>query len=225
MVIRNLSYIFTVSAPSIAGASSEVLAKLERAMDAKSSESWSHRRLPTPTATFPAIIDSEEEHEDETGPLRVRENDSKLVEKLYRDPGIDAFLPSDSAADSDLTKRVRAVWKKLQQIEILEAKQSSGHALDDQQIAKLQSRPLLKSALADLGFPLEMEQKPSPSLAADGRGRKKTGASRRRRTKSKQKEPPAEQLPPPLKSETYGEEKPGEGLPGTGDLRIPNEKV
>ncbi|CAA6653770.1 unnamed protein product [Spirodela intermedia] len=163
MAIRNLSYIFTVSAPSVASASSEVLAKLERAMDAKSSEPWSHRRLPTPLPPFPL----------------VRENDSKLVGKLHRDPWLDAFLPSDSAADSEVTKRVRAVWKKLQQIEILEAKQSNGHVLDDQQIAKLQSRPLLKSALADLGFPLEMVQEPSPSLPADGKGRKKTGASRR----------------------------------------------
>uniref|UniRef100_A0A1D1XD86 Inhibitor of Bruton tyrosine kinase n=1 Tax=Anthurium amnicola TaxID=1678845 RepID=A0A1D1XD86_9ARAE len=187
IAIRNLDFIFTVSAPAIASASPEILAKLEKAMDARSSESWSHRRLPTKTATFPAIINSEEEHGDEHGLLRIRESDSKSLEKLYRGPRVDTFLQS-GITDSAVIRQVRALRKKLQQIEILEVKQSNGHILDDQQLAKLQSKHSLESVLTDLGFPPETELKGSLSAVPDGKGNKKMGASRKQRRKSKQKE-------------------------------------
>lgn len=76
IAIRNLDYIFTVSAHAIASASPDVLANLEKLLDLRSSEPWSYRRLPTPTATFPAIIDSEEE-DSKSDLLRTRDNHSK----------------------------------------------------------------------------------------------------------------------------------------------------
>ncbi|KAJ0855009.1 putative regulator of chromosome condensation 1/beta-lactamase-inhibitor protein II [Helianthus annuus] len=73
IVIRNLDYIFTVSTHAFASASLDVLANLEKSLDSKSSESWSHRRLPTPTATFPAVINSEEDDSDNEF-FRTRDN-------------------------------------------------------------------------------------------------------------------------------------------------------
>ena len=193
IVIRNLSFILTVSAPSIANVCSEVLAKLERAMQTKSSEPWSSRHLPPPTAAaFPAIIVGEEEE--------TNGRYSRILEKLSRCHMADAFLPPD-VTDPEIVKQVRAVRKKLQQIEILEAKKSKGQPLDDQQIAKLQSRALLESTLVDLGFPLEIPQKPSPSLQEDGKRKKKKnkvmGDSPRNRAKTKQKEGSSKEFPNP----------------------------
>ncbi|KAI4386640.1 hypothetical protein MLD38_004556 [Melastoma candidum] len=64
IVIQNLDYIFAISPQSIVSASLDVLVKLEKLLDLNSSESWSYRHLPTPTATFPAVINSEEEDSD-----------------------------------------------------------------------------------------------------------------------------------------------------------------
>ncbi|KAI5435399.1 hypothetical protein KIW84_021999 [Lathyrus oleraceus] len=63
IVMRNLDYIFSVSAHAVASASLDILASLEGLLDQRSSEAWSYRRLPTPTAILPVTIDSEEEDE------------------------------------------------------------------------------------------------------------------------------------------------------------------
>lgn len=63
--------------------------------------------------------------------------------------------------------------KKWQQIEMLEAKQSSGHHLDDQQIAKLQTKSALESSLAELGLPVTPLAKASSSVSPDGKGKKR----------------------------------------------------
>ncbi|MQL74597.1 hypothetical protein Taro_006979 [Colocasia esculenta] len=219
VTIRNLDFIFTVAAPTITSASPEILAKLEKEMDAKSSETWSHRRLPTPTATFPAIIDSEEEYSDESGHLRIRENDSKPIGKVFGGLGLETFLRSDTT-DLAVSKQVRALRKKLQQIDMLEDKQSSGHVLDDQQIAKLQTKPLLESALADLGFPLETESKSSLLVMPDGKGSKKMGASKKQRRKCRQKE-----LVVDVKAETCVEEILLKGFPDSEDPQLSKDKV
>ncbi|OVA00878.1 Regulator of chromosome condensation [Macleaya cordata] len=171
MAIRNLDYIFTVSAQAIASASPDILANLEKLLDMKSSEPWSYRRLPTPTATFPAIVYSEEEDSDSEY-LRVRDNQSKSILKFCGDKRLDCFLQPNDAADEAIAKQVRALRKKLQQIDMLEAKQFSGHHLDDQQIAKLQTRSALESSLAELGVPVETQGKPT-SPVVDGKGCKK----------------------------------------------------
>ncbi|KAK9663965.1 hypothetical protein RND81_14G009700 [Saponaria officinalis] len=119
----------------------------------RSSEPWSHRRLPTPTATFPAIINSEEDFSDSEA-LRFRDNVPMVdvvdqVGKLRSE----SFLLPMNDANQELNKHVRILRKKLQQIEILEAKQSKGHVLDDQQMAKLHTKPTLESSLAELGIP------------------------------------------------------------------------
>jgi len=156
-------------------------------LDARSSEPWSYRRLPTSTATFPAVIYSEEEGDDETGGFVPRDH-KKPILKSFGDPRADLFLQGENVADQDVFKQVRALKKKLQQIEMLEAKQLSGHVLDDQQIAKLQTRFSLVTALAEIGFPVERDTKlPSPRLS-DSKGNKKVDVSRKQRRRSKQKD-------------------------------------
>jgi hypothetical protein len=158
--IRNLDYIFTVAAPSIMNASPEILASLERLLDEKSSEPWSHRRLPTVTATYPAVIDSDAEGDGSGGSPRLRDSQKPAL-KSYGMPSYGNFLQKESNAEQAVSKQIRALRKKLQQIEMLEAKQLDGHNLDDQQLAKLESRAALESELAELGFPSEAFSRPS----------------------------------------------------------------
>ncbi|XP_075638521.1 uncharacterized protein LOC142610565 isoform X2 [Castanea sativa] len=188
IAIRNLDYIFTVSTHAIASASLDILANLEKFLDLRSSEPWSHRRLPTPTATFHAIINSEED-DSECEIIRSRDNPTKKKTTLKSDidQRVDSFLqPKDSPLEG-LCKKVRALRKKLQQIEMLQAKQSDGHRLDDQQIAKLETKSSLESSLAALGVPVHTPQENSLSLVSpDGKGNKKAEVSRKQRRKSKQ---------------------------------------
>lgn len=180
IVMRNLDYIFTVSSHTIASASPDVLANLERLLDQRSSEPWSHRRLPTPTATLPAIINSEED-DSEIEFQRTRDKPLKM-ENVQR---VDSFLQPQDDSDKEISKVVRAIRKKLQQIEMLEDKQSNGHLLDDQQIAKLQSKSALESSLAELGVPVEISQnKESSSTLPEGKGSKKGKLSKKQRRKS-----------------------------------------
>lgn len=186
IVIRNLDYILTVSSHAIANASLDVLVDLEKSLDLKSSEAWSHRRLPTPTATFPAIINSEEE-ESETEIFRTRDNHSKkATSNKERDQRFDSFLQPNNDRNQGICKQIRALRKKLQQIEMLEEKQSKGHHLDDQQIAKLLSRAVLESSLFELGVPIEVIQPKAPaSILPDGKGNKKMEVSRKQKRKNK----------------------------------------
>ncbi|GMP98392.1 hypothetical protein CsSME_00046301 [Camellia sinensis var. sinensis] len=187
IAIRNLDYILTVSAHAIATASLDILANLEKSLDVRSSEPWSYRRLPTPTATFPAIINSEEE-DSESEQLQTRDNHrKKTISKKERDHRLDCFLQPNNDADEFICKQVRALRKKLQQIEMLEDKRSKGHALDDQQIAKLHTRSALENSLAELGVPIETMQPKVSSVLLDGKGSKKGEILKKQRRKSKQK--------------------------------------
>ncbi|KAL4355352.1 hypothetical protein GQ457_06G017050 [Hibiscus cannabinus] len=187
IIIHNLDYILTVSSQAFASAAPDVLANLEKSLDLRSSESWSYRRLPTPTATFPVIINSEEE-DSESEVVRTR-NNNKNKNHLENDGDrSDSFLQPKDDPNLGISKQVRALWKKLQQIEVLEVKQLSGCILDDQQIAKLQTRPALENSLAELGVPVErLELKGSSSTLPDGKGNKKAEVSRKQRRKSKQR--------------------------------------
>ncbi|GFY98020.1 ankyrin repeat family protein [Actinidia rufa] len=187
IAIRNLDYIITVSAHAVTSASLEILVNLEKFLDLRSSEPWSYRRLPTPTATFPAIINSEEE--DSESELQTRDSHTKkATSKKDRDHRLDCFLQPNNYANEEICKQVRALRKKLQQIEMLEEKQSKGHNLDDQQIAKLQTRSTLEYSLTDLGVPIEtMQAKVSSSVFLNGKGNKKAEVSKKQRRKSKQK--------------------------------------
>lgn len=182
IVIRNLDFILTFSPQAIANTSHDVLANLEKLLDDRSSETWSSRALPAPTATFPVVIDSEEE-ESESDILRTRDNHVKhfsgIVEGSTR---MDIFLqPEDELAQRN-SKEVRALRKKLQQIEILEAKQSRGQFLDGQQIAKLQKKPDIESSLVELGIPVEEspEAKSSSALPLDGKAANKKGKKKKK---------------------------------------------
>ncbi|KAF5725733.1 hypothetical protein HS088_TW23G00460 [Tripterygium wilfordii] len=188
IVIRNLDYVATVSSHAFASASLDILANLEKLLDQKSSESWSYRRLPTPTATFPVVINSEEEDSD-SEVLRIRDNHmNSSTWKVERDRRLDSFLQPDDYPNHGSCRKVRALRKKLQQIEMLETKQLSGQHLDDQQIAKLKTKSALESSLVDLGVVGEaLQVKPSPSVLADGKGNKKADVSKKQRRKSKQK--------------------------------------
>lgn len=70
---------------------------------------------------------------------------------------------------------------------MLEAKQSSGHCLDDQQIAKLQTKFTVQSSLAELGAPVATQQGNTlASVSQDGKGNKKAQLSKKQRRKNKQ---------------------------------------
>lgn len=188
IVIRNLDYIFMVSLSAFVTASPDILVHIEKLLDRRSSEPWSYRRLPTPTATFPAVINSDEENSDSESP-RTRDNvtmaDTAKKVGYHR---FGNFLHPLNDGDEESCKQIRVLRKKLQQIEVLEAKQSKGHVLDDQQIAKLQSRPALESSLIVLGVPIETVTEKSSALAvADGKACK-VGISKKQRKKSKRKE-------------------------------------
>ncbi|KAK7286563.1 hypothetical protein RJT34_21638 [Clitoria ternatea] len=212
IVMRNLDYIFTVSSHAVATASPDILANLERLLDQRSSEPWSHRRLPTPTATFPAIINSEED-DSEIEFNRTRDKPMKMfaaeLEKVQR---LDSFLQPKDDPSKEMSKVVRAIRKKLQQIEMLEAKQSKGHLLDDQQIAKLQSKFVLESSLVELGVPVEtLPNKEPSSMLLEGRGNKKGKLSKKQRRKSGKNS--IEQ------AETESVYSKGEAIPKSEDLR------
>ncbi|KAF3773894.1 Inhibitor of Bruton tyrosine kinase [Nymphaea thermarum] len=186
IALHNLNFIFSLFAPSIANTPPEILAKLEKSLDARSSEPWSHRRLPTPTATFPAVVNSEEDSD--TGSPRLRGHLASAWKNWKVQRAGVGFLQPKSEVDQAISKQIRAIRKKLQQIEILEAKQENGYALDDQQIAKLQTRQSLENALAELGLPLEAEAaKSSSCLLAEGKGCKKGGSLKKNRRKGKHK--------------------------------------
>lgn len=187
IAIRNLDYIFTVSSQAIAGASPDILGNLEKSLDLKSSEPWSYRRLPTPTATFPAVIYSEEE-DSESEVQRTRDSRTKQsISNIGLHQRPDSFLQPKDDPSRGIGKEVRALRKKLQQIEMLEEKQSNGYLLDDQQIKKLKTRSALENSLADLGVPVETtELKESSSVLPDGKGNKKVELSRKLGRKNKQ---------------------------------------
>ncbi|KAJ1375892.1 Regulator of chromosome condensation, RCC1 [Sesbania bispinosa] len=145
IVMRNLDYVFTISSHAVSSTSPDVLANLERSLDQKSSESWSHHRLPCPTSTFP---------------------------------------PKDDP-NQGVSKVVRALRKKLQQIEMLEAKQSNGYRLDDQQIAKLKSKSAVEKSLSELGVPVQtFQDKELSSVLLERKSSKKGKLSRKHRRKS-----------------------------------------
>ncbi|KAI4381613.1 hypothetical protein MLD38_007673 [Melastoma candidum] len=181
IVIRNLDYIFAISPQSIVSASPDVLLKLEKQL--KSSESWSYRQLPTPTAAFPAIINSEEEDSD-SDLLRTRVvlEESGLNNHKSR---IDSSFLTKQDSNEHVSKQIRALHKKLQQIEMIKEKQPKGHRLDSQQIAKLQTRSVLESSLAELGVPIEeLLEKPSASESTKGKGNILEQGNRKGRARS-----------------------------------------
>ncbi|KAL6880170.1 hypothetical protein ACP4OV_011735 [Aristida adscensionis] len=183
IAIRNLDYIFTVATPSIMNASPEILANLERLLDERSSEPWSQRRLPTMTATYPAVIDSDGE-EDEAGEFLRSRDSRKPASRSYGMSSYDNFLQKDCNAEQTVSKQIRALRKKLQQIEILEAKQLAGQQLDSQQLAKLESRAALEGELAELGVPSEANI--SPVCLADDKTNRKPEVSKKQKRKNKQ---------------------------------------
>ncbi|KAK7396145.1 hypothetical protein VNO78_16944 [Psophocarpus tetragonolobus] len=224
IVMRNLDYIFAVSSHTVASASPDILANLERLLDQRSSEPWSHRRLPTPTATFPAIINSEED-DSEIEFQRTRDEPMKMsAMKLEKVQRLDSFLQPKDDPNKEISKVVRAIRKKLQQIEMLEDKQSNGHLLDDQQIAKLQSKPTLESSLAELGVPVETSQnKESSSMLPEGKGSRKGKLSKKQRRKSGKSNTEQTEIEP-----VYSK---SEAIPKSEDLLdidimgVPNSKV
>lgn len=178
-----------MASQAIANASPDIMAKLEKLLDLKSSEPWSYRRLPTATATLPVIIYSEEE-DSENENLRPRENHMSNM-KNEMEQRSDSFFLKDNQNEA-ISKQIRALRKKLQQIEMLESKQSCGYLLDEQQIAKLQTKSALESSLLELGIPVDtLQAKPAP-ISPDGKGNKNTALPKKHRRRNKCKLEPLE---------------------------------
>ncbi|XP_022978079.1 uncharacterized protein LOC111478166 isoform X2 [Cucurbita maxima] len=183
IAIRNLDYIFTVASQAIANASPDIMAKLEKLLDHKSSEPWSYRRLPTATATLPVIIDSEEE-DSENESLRCRENHLMSNMTNEMEQRSDSFFHEDNQKEA-ISKQIRALRKKLQQIEMLESKQSCGYLLDEQQIAKLQTKSALESSLLELGIPVGTLQAKPSSMPPNDKGNKNNVLAKKHRRRNK----------------------------------------
>ncbi|MCO5607570.1 hypothetical protein L7F22_061767 [Adiantum nelumboides] len=151
LVLHNLDYILTVSPMAFAHVTPTLLAELEKALDATSSQPWSHRLLPTPTALFPAVVDSEE---DECNPclssrmrsLSLTQSNNLTAERRESD----GLFNQESCIDQAVIKQLRALKKKLQQIEALELRQSRGHVLDHQQLGKLETKLSIRDAILAL---------------------------------------------------------------------------
>lgn len=193
LVLRNLDYILTISPIAFANVSPELLSKLEKSLDSKSSEPWSYRHLPTLTATFPAIIDSEEDDGEIGFPMLRNVTSAETVDQssCERISG-DGFLRQTSAADRAMAKEVRAIRKKLQQIEMLEMKQSNGYLLDEQQKEKVQTKYSLQNTLAYLETGVAVESNEELGIVStkttllDGKASVENG-SRNRQRKGKKK--------------------------------------
>lgn len=195
-------------------ASPEILVNLEKLLDERSSEPWSQRRLPTMTATYPAVIDSDGEEDGAREFLKPR----KCGKAASRPCGISSdenFLRKDCTAEQAVSKQIRALRKKLQQIEILEAKQLAGHQLDSQQLAKLESRAALEGELAELGVPSEAYSR------TESRTNRKPEVSKKQKRKNKQA---AQSNTPSVKSES-GQEIPIKDLQEVLPVNISVEKV
>ncbi|CAK9191892.1 unnamed protein product [Sphagnum troendelagicum] len=152
LVLRNLDYILTISPTTFAQIQPTLLAELEKSLDSHSTQAWSHRLLPTPSATLPAVVDSEEDESDASGTARrvlVHMDSGGYLTGRENAASQGFLLPLDGGNDA-VVKQLRAVRKKLQQIEALELKQSRGHTLDTQQLAKLQTKFDLEEALLSL---------------------------------------------------------------------------
>lgn len=149
LVLHNLDYLLTISPMAFAHVAPVLLAEVEKALDASSSQPWSNRRLPTPTAVFPAVVDSEEDEYEAGYVSRMRplpfSSSISDVEKVT-----EGFLHQESEVDKAVVKQLRALRKKLQQIDELELQQARGHPLDDQQKTKLQKKQAIKDAIVAL---------------------------------------------------------------------------
>jgi hypothetical protein len=150
-IARNLDYILTMAPVLFGHVRPSLLAQVEKTLDATSTQSWSHRRLPTPSATLPAVIESEEEENGYGGNVYARglTLDSNIF-SISSDKRNEGFLKQRTENNEDILKQVRAVRNKLQQIEALELKQAKGQTLDDQQLVKLRTKRELEQALASL---------------------------------------------------------------------------
>ncbi|XP_024524554.1 uncharacterized protein LOC9633257 [Selaginella moellendorffii] len=179
LILRNLDYIFAFFGASFGTTRSSVLADLEKSWDACSLQPWSHRQLPVPSATTPAIVDSEEDVADSFANPRI------LKDQLFPTPPGAGFLQEDSAGDR-ATKQLRAMRKKLQQIELLEMKLSKGQSLDDQQMTKLSTK---KSILESLRILETQEPETSGEVFPETSSKKQNQLtderSKRQRRKSK----------------------------------------
>lgn len=195
----------------------EILVNLEKLLDEKSTEPWSQRRLPTVTATYPAVIESDGEEEEAREILRPRKS-GKSASRPSTLSSHENFLQKDCTAEQAVSKQIRAIRKKLQQIEILEAKQRAGQQLDDQQLAKLESRAALEGELAELGIPSEACSA-SSVCPAEGMTNKKPEFCKKQKRKNKQ----ATQTPS-VKSDS-GQQTPIKGLQEVLPVNVSAEKV
>ena len=143
LVLHNLDYLLAISPMTFTHVSPTLLADVEKALDATSSQSWSHRLLPTPTALFPAVVESEEDDTDSE--IISRRRSLSFFEPVKK--GSEGIFHQESELDQAKAKQVRALKKKLQQIEALELKQFRGHKLDHQQEAKLLTKQTLIDAI------------------------------------------------------------------------------
>ncbi|KAH7351537.1 hypothetical protein KP509_19G001900 [Ceratopteris richardii] len=150
LALHNLDYILTMSPTAFANVTTALLADLEKALDSTSLQLWSYHRLPTPTALFPAVVDSEEDDCNSNFLSRMRSLSSSELNSVSVERESEGLFNQECGMNHAVLKQLRALKKKLQQIEALEVRQSKGHVLDHQQIAKLETKAAVRDAILAL---------------------------------------------------------------------------
>lgn len=155
MVLRNLDYVLMVTPPGVlAQIRPSVLAELEGLMGCHVAQGgWVPRPLSCATASGNEPILEEEEG----GSEKARESrngsgdkEEKVVMDMGRAVGLGLGRFLQQKDELGAVKRIRALRKKLQQIEALEARRGEGIALDSQQRAKLRSKEDIVAAVEAL---------------------------------------------------------------------------
>jgi hypothetical protein len=167
MVLRNLDYILMVTPAAIlAQIRPSVLAELEGLMGSHVAQGgWVPRKLPCATSSKNVPI---LEEEDDNG-KRARESrigsevrEERVVMDVGQAVGIGLVRFLQQKDELGAVRRVRALRKKLQQIEALEARHGEGYALDAQQRAKVRSKEDIQLAVEAL----EQGREPLPPKEA-----------------------------------------------------------
>jgi hypothetical protein len=167
MVLRNLDYILMVTPTAIlAQIRPSVLAELEGLMGSHVAQGgWVPRKLPCATSSKNVLV---LEEEDDSGE-RARESrmrseawEERVVMDVGQAVGIGLGRFLQQKDELGAVRRIRALRKKLQQIEALEARHGEGYALDAQQRAKVRSKEDIQLAVEAL----EQGREPLPPKEA-----------------------------------------------------------
>ncbi|GBG63273.1 hypothetical protein CBR_g37359 [Chara braunii] len=160
LVLKNLDYVLSISAPMWGQARLSILADLERVLAdyTTASDKWLNRRVPKPSGVpLSSLVLDEDDAGAECGPSSAMQSwagalvssDRSVSEWPQSQGAALAFLHQYDGTPNAISKQLRTVRRKLQQIEVLEIRQAKGMVLDAQQLEKVGRKDEL---LAELDY-------------------------------------------------------------------------